>query len=131
MKLYANSGFYKESYLLGRDSKIPDAEFLHWAMLASGEIRRRTFDRIDVLEEIPEEAGMCCCELAEKMYSVESVKDENGMFLQSYGNDGETGTYKTDDLSEAGIQKSIDQIIRKWLANTGLMYCGVADEFEL
>ena len=92
MKSYANNEFYKESYLLGRDSKIPDAEFLHWAMLASGEIRQRTFDRIDALEEIPEEVRMCCCELAEKLYSLESARDENGMFLQSFSNDGESGT---------------------------------------
>ena len=47
------------------------------------------------------------------------------MVLQSYGNDGETGTYKTDDLSESGVQRSIVKIIRKWLVNTDLMYCGV------
>ena len=77
------------------------------------------------MEEIPEAVRMCCCEIAEKLYSVESVKDENGMVLQSYGNDGETGTYKTDDLSESGVQRSIVKIIRKWLVNTDLMYCGV------
>lgn len=125
MKSYADSEFYRIQYLLGRAPKIPDADFSYWAMLASGEIRQRTFSRMDNLEDIPEEAGMCCCELAEKMYSVESMKDESGMILQSYGNDGETGTYKTDDLSERGIRKSVDQTIRKWLANTGLMYCGV------
>ena len=125
MKIYADIEFYKSQYLLGRAPKISDADFPYWAMLASGEIRQRTFNRTDRLEEIPEEVGMCCCELAEKMYSVESVKDETGMILQSYGNDGETGTYKTEDLSEAGIRKSMDQIIRKWLVNTGLMYCGV------
>ncbi len=126
MKSYANNEFYKESYLLGRDSKIPDAEFLHWAMLASGEIRQRTFDRIDALEEIPEEVRMCCCELAEKLYSLESARDENGMFLQSFSNDGESGTYKADDMSEAGIRHSISEIVKRWLLHTGLMYCGVS-----
>lgn len=125
MKNYADIEFYKNRYLFGRAPKIPDAEFPYWAMLASGEIRQRTFGRIDVLDEVPEEAGMCCCELAEKMYSVEAVKDESGMILQSYGNDGETGTYKTDDLSDSGVRRSISAIIRKWLVNTGLMYCGV------
>ena len=126
MKSYANNEFYKESYLLGRDSKIPDAEFLHWAMLASGEIRQRTFDRIDALEEIPEEVRMCCCELAEKLYSLESARDENGMFLQSFSNVGESGPYKEDDMSEAGIRHSISEIVKRWLLHTGLMYCGVS-----
>lgn len=126
MKSYANNECYKESYLLGRDSKIPDAEFRYWAMLASGEIRQRTFDRIDALEEIPEEVRMCCCELAEKLYSLESARDENGMFLQSFNNDGESGAYKADDMSEAGIRHSISEIVKRWLLHTGLMYCGVS-----
>lgn len=125
MKSYADVGFYKDHYLLGRAPKIPDADFPYWAMLASREIRQRTFSRIDDLAEVPEEAGMCCCELVEKLYAAESVKDENGMILQSYGNDGETGTYKTDELSESGVRRSATRIIRKWLGNTGLMYCGV------
>lgn len=125
MKIYTDTDFYKNQYLLGRAQKIPDADFPYWAMLASGEIRQRTFQRVEALEVIPEEVGMCCCELAEKLYSVDAAKDENGMILQSYGNDGETGTYKTDDLSESGVQYSIVKIIRKWLVNTDLMYCGV------
>lgn len=125
MKNYADTEFYKNQFLLGRASKIPDAEFPYWVMLASGEIRQRTFNQVDSLDKIPDEVGMCCCELAEKMYSVESVKDENGMILKSYGNDGETGTYKTDDLSESGVRRSITRIVRKWLGNTDLMYCGV------
>lgn len=125
MKIYTDTDFYKNQYLLGRAQKIPDADFPYWAMLASGEIRQRTFQRVEALEVIPEEVGMCCCELAEKLYSVDAAKDENGMILQSYGNDGETGTYKTDDLSESGVQYSIVKIIRNWLVNTDLMYCGV------
>ena len=125
MKIYADTEFYMNQYLLGRTPKIPDADLSYWAMLASGEIRQLTFSRIDDLAEVPEEAGMCCCELAEKLYAVESIKDENGMILQSYGNDGETGTYKTDDLSESGVRRSATRIIRKWLGNTELMYCGV------
>ncbi len=125
MKNYTDVEFYKNHYLFGRTPKISDADFPYWVMLASGEIRQRTFGRIDSLAEVPEEAGMCCCELAEKLYTVESMKDENGMILQSYGNDGETGTYKTDDLSEPEVRRGIIRIIQKWLGNTGLMYCGV------
>ena len=125
MKIYADLEFYHSGYLLGRKPTIPDETFPYWAMLAAGEIRQRTFERVDSMEEIPEAVQMCCCEIAEKLYFVESVKFESGMILQSYGNDGETGTYKTEDLSEKQVQKSIGQITRKWLANTDLMYCGV------
>lgn len=124
MKAYADLEFYHSGYLLGREPGIPDSSFPYWAMMATGEIRQRTFGRVDDMEELPEDARMCCCEIAEKLYSVDSVKDENGLIMQSYGNDGETGTYKTEDLSEKQVKKSIGQIARKWLANTGLMYCG-------
>ncbi len=122
---YADLEFYKNSYLMGRDSKIPDKEFPYWAVLASGEIRQRTFKRVDNMTDIPEEVKMCCCEAAEKLYLAEAAKDENGMVLQSFSNDGESGTYKTDDMSETGIRRGISGIIRKWLIHTGLMYCGV------
>lgn len=125
MKSYADIEFYKDSYLLGRTPKIPDAEFPYWAMLASGEIRQRTFGRVDALEDIPEEIRMCCCEVAEKLYLMESAKGENGMVLQSFSNDGESGTFKTDDMSEAGIRRGVSRCIRRWLIHTGLMYCGV------
>lgn len=125
MKVYADIDFYKEEYLLGRDPKIPEKEFPHWAMLASGIIRNHTFGRIDGLSSVPDEAGMCCCEVAEKIYSAEAAKEDNGMVLQSYGNDGETGTYKVDDVSEDAVNRRTMEIIRKWLLYTGLMYCGV------
>lgn len=124
MKAYADLEFYHSGYLLGREAPISDGTFPYWAMLATSEIRQRTFGRVDDLEEVPETVQMCCCEVAEKLYSVESVKDENGLIVQSYGNDGETGTYKTEDLSEKQVRKSIGQIVRRWLANTGLLYCG-------
>lgn len=125
MKTYADLEFYHSGYLLGREQSISNEAFPYWAMLASGEIRQRTFERVDSMDKIPEAVQMCCCEIAEKLYSVESVKDENGLIMQSYGNDGETGTYKTEDLSEKQVQKNISQITRKWLSNTDLMYCGV------
>ena len=125
MKIYVDEGFYIDEYLLGRERKIQSDDFKYWAMIATGEIKKLTFGRVDEMEEIPEEVMMCCCEIAERMHEVESAKEDNGMILQSYGNDGETGTYKTDDMSESELRKSIVRIARKWLSCTGLLYCGV------
>lgn len=125
MKMYTDYVFYAESFRSSGEIVIPEKEAHYFLTMATAEIRHYTFGRIDAESIIPEEVQMCCCELAEKLYSVEAVKGENGMILQSYGNDGETGTYKTDDLSEGKVQESISRIIRKWLAHTGLMYCGV------
>lgn len=125
MEIYADYEFYIKCYLSGRDPKIPNTDFPYWAMMASFRIREYTFGNADNADEFNESIQMCCCELAEKLYSVESMKGEDGMILQSYGNDGETGTYKVDDLTDSGIEKEVSRIIRRWLSNTGLLYCGV------
>lgn len=125
MLQYSDSAFYKDEYLCGRSEVIPSSEFAYWSMQATSKIREKTFGNIDQMDDIPDEVQMCCCEVAEKIYRYEAAKGENGMVLQSYGNDGDTGTYKTDDYSQEKIDKSIDSIIRRWLLHTGLMYCGV------
>lgn len=122
MRTYTSYGFYKDQFT--GLAEIPDKKFPYWAMQATALIRRSTFGRVDGMEEIPEDVQMCCCEVAEKLYTAESAKDENGLILQSYGNDGETGTYKTDELSESAVGRSVSRIIRKWLVHTGLMYLG-------
>lgn len=123
MKVYADYEYYYKTY---HGSKLKnDDSFNYWMIQATSAIRNLTFGRVDQMESIPEEVQMCCCEVAEKLYIQEAAKEENGMILQSYGNDGETGTFKVDELSEEAVQKSILEIVRKWLARTGLMYCGV------
>lgn len=124
---YAEFDFYKEQYAKGSSSAISDADFPYWSMQATSVIREKTFGNIDMLNEIPEAVQMCCCNVAEKLYQVDSAKDEKGMVMQSYGNDGETATFKVDDYTESAVERSIDAIIRRWLAHTGLMYCGVCE----
>ena len=124
MKEYADAQYYNKDYLCGRDSKIPNNEFKYWARLASAELQLRTFGRLDNLIEYPEEVKMCCCEVAEKLYLSESVKDENGLIQQSYSNDGDSGTYKVDELSEEAVRNNIDSAVNKWLGRTGLLYLG-------
>ena len=68
---------------------------------------------------------MCCCEVANKLYQHESTKDESGKILQSYSNDGESGTYLVSELTESALEKEIYKIIYRHLSLTGLMYAGV------
>lgn len=125
MKSYADKEFYKNNYLMGRSEVIPDSELTYWFMQATSEIRSCTFEQIDTLATIPENVQMCCCEVAEKLYFYDNAKSENGMVLQSYGNDGETATFKTDDFTTEAVKRTVSEIIEKWLLDTGLMYCGV------
>jgi len=124
-KSYADNEFYKETYLTGRPAAIPDDEFDHWSLMATSRIRELTFGSVDKLSEIPEAVGMCCCEVAEKLHSFEAAKGENGLILQSYGNDGDTGTYWTEDLTRTAVADETRSITERWLSHTGLMYCGV------
>ena len=125
MKIYADKNFYLDQYLSGKEPTIPIDEIEYWLAQASRKINRRAFGKTDALQEVPDEVKMCCCAVAEKLYQFESAKSENGMVLQSYGNDGETATYKTTDMSELAISGKVLEIIEEWLMPTGLLYCGV------
>ena len=125
LKMYAEEQFYKDGYRMGMDGIIPASAFPYYSMRATGKIRFRTNGNIDESAELSEEVKMCCCEVAEKMYQLDKAKGENGLILQSFSNDGDSGTFKTDDISEKAVETSIDETIRKWLAGTGLLFCGV------
>lgn len=125
MTIYADKNFYLDQYLFGKEPTIPIDEIEYWLAQASRKINRRAFGKTDALQEVPDEVKMCCCAVAEKLYQFESAKSENGMVLQSYGNDGETATYKTTDMSELAISGKVLEIIEEWLMPTGLLYCGV------
>lgn len=119
--------YYAESYLLGKEAEIPEKIFPYYEKQARTEIDRMTFDRIKNMSEIPEEVKECVCDVAELLFKAEQYCGDAPGPLSSYGNDGETGTY---DLSrsiytEEGKRKKVREIIRKHLANTGLMYAGV------
>lgn len=123
MVTYASYEFYTK--YAGKTKKIPEEDFEYWSNRASSEIRRLTFGRIDLLSDIPDYVQMCCCEVANKLYLHESIKDESGKILQSYSNDGESGTYLVSELTESALEKEIYKTIYKHLSLTGLMYAGV------
>lgn len=120
---YADENFYREKYLLGRKPVISTG-FGYYARQASQIIGQYTFGRLSGLQEVPEEAKLCCCELAESLYSTEKQKKASG------GKTSEKiGTYS---VSFGSVQESAQAVAReqrnivmKWLADTGLCYQGV------
>lgn len=125
MKRYADKEYYANEYRSGADVKITGPQFNYYAMLATKEIRARTFGNIKEDTDLPDEVKMCCCEVAEKLYDADRAKGENGMVLQSYSNDGDSGSFQASDMTTEGISAAINGIVRGWLLHTGLMYCGV------
>lgn len=79
---------------------------------------------VTIMEDVPEEAKLCCCELAEVIYRQEKTEknasgktsEKIGTYSASYGS--------SQELTEAAIRKQ-NQIVKKWLENTGLCYQGV------
>ena len=127
--MYADYAFYVDNYLLGRPGVVPDAEFLHWEKQAERVLDQHTFGSL--LENpvlITDNVKECVCELSELLYKADKAMDREGNgLLSSYSNDGESGTF---DLSrspytEEGKRKKAQEIISRYLGNTGLLYAGV------
>lgn len=94
-------------------------------------LNQHTFSRLVAdCKLITDDVRDCTCELAELLYQADKATQqatEQGGVLQSYSNDGESGTF---DLSqsihtESGKKKKTREIINRYLGNTGLLYRGV------
>lgn len=121
---YTTEQFYTEQYLGGKEPNVPSSDISFWIRRATSEIRYYTFNRIDEMDALPEDVQMCCCEVMEKLYKSNLAQDSSGRVLKQYSNDGDSGTYVSEDLSESAVKKSVRNIIRRWLAHTDLLYCG-------
>jgi hypothetical protein len=124
MKVYADDGFYKDTYLLGRKPVISTG-FSFYARSASKIMNSLTFGRIDKLSELTEDIQMCCCEIAERCYTNEKEhKAAGGKTSEKIGTYSATFSEKvlTDiDISTADAYR----IMNKWLSETGLLYRGI------
>lgn len=129
--MYASHEYYVSEYLLGRENAIPGDIFQYWEKQAEKILNQYTFSRLVAkCELITDAVKDCTCELAELLYEADRVSrqaSEQGGFLQSYSNDGESGTF---DLSQSvytedGKKKKIREIIYRNLGHTGLLYAGV------
>ena len=129
--MYASYNYYESGYLMGRDPKLSEDEFPLWEKQAERVLNQYTFSRlVSNFGLITDEVKDCTCELAELLYqadkSAQQAADQGGV-LQSYSNDGESGTFDLSQstFTEEGKQKKIREIIYRYLGNTGLLYSGV------
>lgn len=121
--IYADEGFYKENYLLGRKPVITTG-FSFYARQASQVIDQYTFDRLKEEAGIPEEVQMCCCELAEAGFQRETQKkNAAGKTSEKIGT--YSVTFESESESANAFSSEQRSIIMKWLGNTGLCYQGV------
>ena len=129
--MYASYNYYESGYLMGRDPKLSEDEFPLWEKEAERVLNQYTFSRlVSNFGLITDEVKDCTCELAELLYQADKSAQqaaEQGGVLQSYSNDGESGTFDLSQstFTEEGKQKKIREIIYRYLGNTGLLYSGV------
>ena len=129
--MYASYNYYESGYLLGRDSKLSEDDFPFWEKQAERVLNQYTFSRlVSNFGLITDEVKDCTCELAELLYQADKSAQqaaEQGGILQSYSNDGESGTFDVSQstFTEEGKAKKTREIVYRYLGNTGLLYAGV------
>ena len=79
---------------------------------------------------ITDDVKDCTCELLELLYQANKSTQqaaEQGGVLQSYSNDGESGTFDLSQsiFTEEGKARKTKEIIHRYLGDTGLLYQGV------
>ena len=112
--MYLDYEKYKE---LG--GNLSNALFDRFNFRAQKEIDNVTQGRCQNLETIPEEVKMCAFELV--LYFAKHTTDGAVSSISSFGNDGYSVSYAENKTAE----QQIYDIIHTYLADTGLMYCGV------
>ena len=111
---YVTLNEFRDQYLFGRESVMPDSEFTYWENKASRIVDALTSDRLrdaDTMASNREAVVQCVCELAEYLFWT-----EDSLGKKSQGGNGYSITY------EKGGDRGI---VLKHLGRTGLMFRGV------
>lgn len=116
MANYADFEYYTSTY---KGAVLDAASFDLYARKATQTIKLQTFNRIKA-DSIPEEARMCCCELAEELYKQDGYDE----YVQSEKKGEWSVSYVSGKDADAINQNKIRDIIYRWLAMTGLLYRG-------
>lgn len=117
MTNYADYAYYTDTY---KGAVLDAASFDTYARKATQKIFLHTFGRISD-DNIPNEAKMCCCELAEEMYKHDKG-DVSNIASEKVGE--YSVSYVDKEKAETQHRGKCKEIIYNWLINTGLLYRG-------
>ena len=129
--MYVPYSYYVSEYLMGQKPKIPEEDFQLWEKQAERVLNQYTFSRlVSDFGLVTDDVKECTCELAELLYQADKSTQqaaEQGGVLQSYSNDGESGTFDLSQsiFTEEGKARKTKEIIHRYLGDTGLLYQGV------
>ena len=124
MTIYADSEFYLNEYLSGKDAVLTAQNSAFWLRRAQKTLKSFTFDNIDESAAIPYEVKMCICEIAEILCADDKRATLQGG-VTSESVEGWSKHYESSQQTEAHLQSKIKSCVTTWLADTGLLYCGV------
>ena len=113
--------FYKDNYLLEREAVLDAASFPFWERKACNIVRSLTFGNIDENQKIPEKIQKCVCEVAELLYIHKERAKTSDVASEKVGDYSVSYRAQTDNERKA----EISNVVSEWLADTGLLYCGV------
>lgn len=119
MTNYATFEYYEDTY---KGTVLDTVSFDMYALKATQTIKMHTFSKIKD-SNIPEEAKLCCCELAEVIHKHETTKTGSGKVSEKVGD--YSVTFESQKQIEETYNNSVTSIINKWLLMTGLLYRGV------
>lgn len=122
MNVYADEEFYNNAYLCGKTAVVT-SDCRYFFREASLIIDRYTWGKINP-ENVPQAVKMCCCELAENIFSRDRILSKNnGISSESVG--GWSVSYTSQSDVNADFRKTAKDVVFRWLADTGLLYRGV------
>jgi hypothetical protein len=116
---YTDYVYYQNTY---KGDLIPSNKFELYSRKATQYIKINTFERIDELD-IPDEVKMCCCELAELEYKSDNIAKTDGVTSEKVGE--YSVSYESTQTIRDNKQKDMRNVLKLWLANTGLLYRGL------
>ena len=122
-KPYVDYNFYGEVY----HGTIATAENFDNAELeAEAFVNAITFGRIERLERIPESVKYAVCSATDAIVKLSESRRGN---VISESNDGYSVTY-VGAITDADCKKELESRVRRWLANTGLLYRGWSKKYD-
>lgn len=98
---------------------LSSEEFNRFALRAECEINNATFGRLKSVDIVISEVKYCMFELI--TYFSSTAKGGSSLAVASFNNDGYSVSYAEQKTSV----QHINDIIYTYLADTGLLYCGV------
>lgn len=123
MTVFADYSFYVNKYLAGKSADVSAADFPYYVRKSTQEIKCYTGSNIDE-NNIPECVKMCCCEIADIIFSVEkSEQQTSGKTSESV--QGWSASYESRDQAMQFMQNKIRSSVYSWLSGTGLLYRGL------